>query len=128
MNEQGPTLTAVWPNCHASTARHRVKNGSVFACLIVLDTESTIDQNGFRHPTTFRRNTRRPMTTMTDQTAPETDSTDAPPFTQAEIDQFDADDVEAGRAICKMLSLFFLYTVIAMTISAIWSYRVIFAD
>jgi hypothetical protein len=44
------------------------------------------------------------------------------PFTREEIRRFDAEDSEAGSAIGKMLSLFFLYTVIAMTISAIFTY------
>lgn len=34
--------------------------------------------------------------------------------------QFDADDTEAGRAIGKMLSLFFVYTVFAMGV-AVWA-------
>lgn len=52
--------------------------------------------------------------------APETiDDHDAAPepqplFDRAELKQFGADDVEAGQAICKMLSLFFFYTVLAM--------------
>ncbi|MFV0446518.1 MAG: hypothetical protein ACK5Q5_23345 [Planctomycetaceae bacterium] len=40
-----------------------------------------------------------------------------PLFDAAELKQFDNDDVEAGRNICKMLSLFFFYTVIVMGIS-----------
>ncbi|MEX2286134.1 MAG: hypothetical protein WD648_03530 [Planctomycetaceae bacterium] len=43
-------------------------------------------------------------------------------FDRHELAQFDADDVTAGRAIGKMLSLFFLYTVIAMGIVAWWTY------
>lgn len=41
------------------------------------------------------------------------------PFAPEEVKQFSADDAEAGRAIGKMLSLFFLYTVIVMVISTI---------
>ena len=41
----------------------------------------------------------------------------APLFDAAELKEFDRDDVEAGRNICKMLSLFFFYTVIVMGIS-----------
>ena len=56
-------------------------------------------------------------------TAPElqTDAptSDAPLFEADELKQFDADDVEAGRNICKMLSLFFFYTVIVMGISTL---------
>ncbi len=43
-------------------------------------------------------------------------------FAPEEIKQFDADDAEAGQAIGKMLSLLFLYTVFAMTVSAIATY------
>jgi hypothetical protein len=45
------------------------------------------------------------------------------PFTERQIDQFDADDGDAGRAIGKMLALFFLYTVVAMSIVAWWTFR-----
>ena len=45
------------------------------------------------------------------------------PFTERQIDQFDADDGDAGRAIGKMLALFFLYTVVAMSIVAYWTLR-----
>ena len=40
-------------------------------------------------------------------------------FQAADVAQFTADDTEAGRAICQMLSLFFTYTVFAMTIAAL---------
>ena len=50
-------------------------------------------------------------------------TTDAPLFSPAELREFDADDVEAGKNICKMLSLFFLYTVLVMGISAYVTYR-----
>jgi len=40
-------------------------------------------------------------------------------FQAADAAQFIADDAEAGRAICQMLSLFFTYTVFAMTIAAL---------
>ena len=42
-------------------------------------------------------------------------------FDQAELRQFEADDIEAGRAIGKMLSILFIYTVIAMSIVALWT-------
>ena len=45
------------------------------------------------------------------------------PFTEQQIDQFDADDGDAGRAIGKMLALFFLYTVIVMSGVAYWTFR-----
>lgn len=48
---------------------------------------------------------------------------DAPLFAAEEIKQFDRDDTEAGRNICKMLSLFFFYTVIVMGISTLVTYR-----
>lgn len=38
-------------------------------------------------------------------------------FTPREVKQFGQDDAEAGAAIGKMLSLFFLYTVLAMAVS-----------
>jgi hypothetical protein len=43
------------------------------------------------------------------------------PFTERQIEQFDADDGDAGRAIGKMLAMFFLYTIIAMSIVAWWT-------
>ena len=43
-------------------------------------------------------------------------------FKPQEIDGFSDEDRVAGAAIGKMLSIFFLYTVIAMTISAVWTY------
>lgn len=59
---------------------------------------------------------------MTEQTSP----ADATPsaeldFEHDELANFDADDVTAGRALCKMLSLFFLYTVIVMAIAGYWT-------
>jgi hypothetical protein len=46
---------------------------------------------------------------------------EGPLFEDDELKQFDADDVQAGSAICKMLSLFFLYTVIAMAVVGLWT-------
>ncbi len=43
-------------------------------------------------------------------------------FSPRDVDTFSDDDTVAGGAIGKMLALFFLYTVIAMTISAVWTY------
>lgn len=40
-------------------------------------------------------------------------------FQLADVEQFTADDTEAGQAICKMLSLFFAYTVGVMTLSTL---------
>lgn len=42
-------------------------------------------------------------------------------FTRRELQQFDADDVMAGGTIGKMLALFFLYTVIVMSVVAWWT-------
>lgn len=42
-------------------------------------------------------------------------------FTNAEVREFEAADAEAGRAICKMLCILFIYTVIAMSITALWT-------
>jgi hypothetical protein len=39
-----------------------------------------------------------------------------PLFDKAELAEFAADDTLAGRHICKMLALLFIYTVIAMSI------------
>lgn len=50
----------------------------------------------------------------------------ANPFEREEVAQFDADDVQAGRAIGKMLSLFFIYTLVAMSIVALWTFTTIF--
>ena len=44
------------------------------------------------------------------------------PFEQEELAQFDADDVNAGKAIGVMLSLFFLYTMFAMSLVGLWTY------
>ncbi len=43
-----------------------------------------------------------------------TPSSEQQPFTPHELEQFDSDDKAAGSAIGKILTLFFLYTVIAM--------------
>ncbi len=55
---------------------------------------------------------------MTEQAVP----SEKPLFTAVEIEQFEADDVVAGSAIGKMLSILFLYTVFAMTFVAWWTY------
>lgn len=49
---------------------------------------------------------------------------DTPLFSAVEIEQFDADDVAAGSAIGKMLSLLFLYTVLAMGLVSWWTFSV----
>ena len=45
-----------------------------------------------------------------------------PVFDESELARFDADDTQAGRTICWMLSLFFLYTVIVMSGVGIWTF------
>lgn len=57
-----------------------------------------------------------------------THSESEPLFETAELRQFEADDVEAGRAICKMLSILFIYTVIAMTCVSLWTVCATSAD
>jgi len=59
-----------------------------------------------------------------DETTP-ADVPNRPLFEEDELEQFDADDVTAGSAICKMLSLFFLYTVIVMAIVGFWTASVV---
>ena len=49
-------------------------------------------------------------------------ATEDPLFSAVEVEQFEADDVVAGSAIGKMLSLLFLYTVLAMSLVAWWTY------
>lgn len=53
--------------------------------------------------------------------APQPDD-DGPKFTPQEVAGFDADDAIAGRNIGRMLTLFFLYTVIAMSLVSYWTY------
>jgi hypothetical protein len=48
-----------------------------------------------------------------------------PLFTSTEIEKFDADDVVAGKAIGKMLSLLFLYTVFAMATVSLWTFNAV---
>ena len=48
------------------------------------------------------------------------------PFEREELAQFDADDVQAGKAIGKMLSLFFLYTLIATAFVGWWTFQTAF--
>ena len=45
-------------------------------------------------------------------------------FNRAELKHFDSEDRQAGGAIGKMLALFFLYTVIAMSAVAYWTFSV----
>jgi hypothetical protein len=46
-------------------------------------------------------------------------------FDKTELKYFDTEDTHAGAAIGKMLSLFFLYTVLAMSLVAYWTWSVV---
>ena len=50
-------------------------------------------------------------------------ATAAPPFDADELKQFDADDALAGSIIGKMLSLLFIYTLIAMSLVSWWTWK-----
>lgn len=63
------------------------------------------------------------MTAMSDQPASKT-----PLFSPVEVEQFEADDVEAGSAIGKMLSILFLYTVLVMSFVAWWTFNAAATD
>jgi len=43
-------------------------------------------------------------------------------FSRSDLKQFAADDVEAGSAIGKMLTAFFAYTVVVMSLVAWWTF------
>jgi hypothetical protein len=47
--------------------------------------------------------------------------TPEPLFTSADLREFESEDVAAGQIICKMLSILFIYTLIAMSIVSIWT-------
>ena len=49
-------------------------------------------------------------------------TTDATLFTAVQLEEFEADDVVAGSAIGKMLSILFLYTVLAMSFVGWWTF------
>jgi hypothetical protein len=46
-------------------------------------------------------------------------------FDKTQLKYFDSEDTHAGAAIGKMLSLFFLYTVLAMALVAYWTFSVV---
>ena len=46
------------------------------------------------------------------------------PFDQTDLAEFDAADISAGSSICKMLSILFIYTLIAMSCVAWWTSNV----
>lgn len=54
-----------------------------------------------------------------DTHTPATTSSVPDVFGDADVQQFTADDTEAGQAICQMLSLFFAYTVGVMVLSTL---------
>ncbi len=50
-------------------------------------------------------------------------TTDEELFSRSDLKQFAADDVEAGGAIGKMLTAFFAYTVVVMSLVAWWTFN-----
>lgn len=65
---------------------------------------------------------------MTMSDSPEAETNDEALFTVAEVEQLSDDDVTAGRAIGKMLSALFLYTVLAMSLVTWWTFRSVSSD
>jgi len=53
------------------------------------------------------------------ETAPDEDL-----FNKTDATYFDAEDGHAGNVIGKMLALFFLYTVVVMSLVAYWTFNV----
>ncbi|RMG35070.1 MAG: hypothetical protein D6725_13155 [Planctomycetota bacterium] len=45
-------------------------------------------------------------------------------FDHDDLEHFEEDDIDAGRTIGKMLSFLFVYTVIVMTVVAVWTWTV----
>ena len=62
--------------------------------------------------------TRNPSTEPSDGDEPEL-------FSRKELRQFAAEDSQAGRAIGIILMTLFVYTIVAMTIVIIWTYRTV---
>ena len=62
---------------------------------------------------------------MSDAHAPESAVPSHELFDKSELAEFVADDQMAGRHICKMLSALFVYTLIAMSSAATWTYLAI---
>ena len=46
-------------------------------------------------------------------------------FTREELRQFTEDDADAGRHIGKILASLFIYTLIAMSIATLWTFRTV---
>ncbi len=65
---------------------------------------------------------------MSDTHSHESPATSAELFDKAELAEFVAADQSAGRAICKMLSALFIYTLIAMSIASGWTYYAILSS
>jgi len=59
---------------------------------------------------------------MSDAHSHESTATSDELFDKSELAEFIASDQSAGRTICKMLSALFIYTLIAMSIAAGWTY------
>lgn len=59
---------------------------------------------------------------MSENHAHEPAAATEPLFDKAELAEFVAADQLAGRQICKMLSALFVYTLIAMSTAATWTY------
>lgn len=59
---------------------------------------------------------------MSDAHAHEPAATTEELFNKSELAEFVTDDQAAGRNICKMLSALFIYTLIAMSTAATWTY------
>lgn len=59
---------------------------------------------------------------MMSETAAPTTTEGEDLFSREDLKQFASDDVQAGSAIGKMLSFFFLYTVLAMSLVAWWTF------
>lgn len=62
---------------------------------------------------------------MSDSHAHESAAASDELFDKTELAEFVADDQLAGRHICKMLSALFVYTLIAMSTAATWTYLAI---
>lgn len=62
---------------------------------------------------------------MSDAHVHESAATNDQLFEKGELAEFVADDQLAGRNICKMLSALFVYTLIAMSTAATWTYLAI---
>lgn len=59
------------------------------------------------------------LETATAHETPAESPTPQNPFDPDELEQFDRDDVDAGKHIGVMLSAFFIYTVIVMSVAGL---------